>query len=75
MSEKLLASISFSSFSGDSLFPFDWGLFLCLPILGVFCLFVCLFVSTYWIDLLLLLVFMGWLSVVGVLWDPVVQSP
>ena len=41
MSEILLASISFSSFSGDSSTPFDWGFFFCIPILGdIFCLFL-----------------------------------
>ena len=29
VSDSLLASISFSTLSGDSFFPFDWGLFLC----------------------------------------------
>ena len=39
MSDSLLASISFSHFTGDSSIPFDWRLFLCLPILGfhIFC--------------------------------------
>ena len=41
MPEGLLASISLSSFSGDSSFPFDWGFLLCLCILGdSFCLFL-----------------------------------
>ena len=34
MSDRLLASISFNTLSGDSSFPFDWRLFLCLPVLG-----------------------------------------
>ena len=41
ISDKLLASISFSSFSGDSSFLFNWGLFLCLHIFSdSFCLFL-----------------------------------
>ena len=31
---SLIASMSFSTLSGDSSFPFNWGLFLCLLILG-----------------------------------------
>ena len=34
MTYSLLASISFSTLSGDSSFSFDSSLFLCLPILG-----------------------------------------
>ena len=34
MSDRVLASISFGTLSGDSSFPFDCWLFLCLPILG-----------------------------------------
>ena len=34
VSDKLLTSVSFSTLSGHPSFPFYWGLFLCLPILG-----------------------------------------
>ena len=34
MSDRLLASISFTSFPGDSSIPFNWGFFLWLPILS-----------------------------------------
>ena len=50
ISEKLLASISFSAFSRDSSCSFFWGLFLCVPILP---LSLSLFIFKYFIYLFL----------------------
>lgn len=68
LSDKLLASISFSSFSGDSSFSFIWG---------------CFFVSPFLLSLFIVYVLDqtampprlgGWSYVAGVLWDPGMQS-
>ena len=70
MSDKLLALILLSSFSGDSYFSFIWGLFLCLPILVVtLCLFLCIRLICF--DTLSV----EWPCILGILWDPVVQTP
>ena len=70
MSQRLLASISLSFFSGDSSFHLEWELFHCLPILcDSFSLF--LHISLLCFDSLLC----GWLTVVSsVGMESVVQS-
>ena len=60
VSGKLLASILFSSFSGDFSCSFIWGIFV-----SSFWLSLCFYELDY---LLCLLVLVGWLYIVGVLW-------
>ena len=64
ISDSLLASVSFSSLSGESSISFYCTFFFCLPILGdSFCLFL-------WFPMLCFAsFFIGWTSVIGVLLD------
>ena len=66
MSGRLLASISFSSISGDFSCCFIWDMFLCFSILDA---------SVSILDLLLLPVLEGWPYVVSVQWGSVSPSP
>ena len=67
MSEKLLASISFISFSGDSSF-YLWVVSLSPHFSCLFCFYV-----LDWSAFNLCL--MEWPCVLGLLWDPVMQTP